>query len=70
MAKRRSKKATARSGSLKKTVVSLGILFSIILFIIKIITGSVGWFEVFTPVVIAFFIVFVLFAIRAVLHKI
>ncbi|MCX2483763.1 hypothetical protein [Pedobacter sp. MR2016-24] len=70
MAKRRTKKTTAHQTGFKKAVISLGILFSVILFLIKIITGSMGWFEVFAPVLIAFFILFMLSVLRTVLRKI
>ena len=65
MAKRRTK----RTG-IKQVLISLGILFSVILFIIKVVTGGIGWFGVFAPVIITFFIVFLLSAIRSILRKV
>lgn len=70
MAKRKSKKTTANQTSIKQVLISLGILFSTILFLIKVITGSVGWLEVFAPVVIAFFIVFLLSALKTIIRKV
>jgi len=70
VAKRRTKKTAAHQTGFKKAVISLGILFSMILFLIKIIAGSIGWFEVFAPVLIAFFILFLLSLLRMVLRKI
>ena len=65
MAKRRTKQT-----GIKQILISLGILFSAILFIIKVITGGIGWLEVFAPVIIAFLIIFLLSAIKAALRKV
>jgi hypothetical protein len=70
MAKRKTKKTTANQTGLKQTLILLGIIFSSVLFIIKLVTGRVGWFEVFAPVVIAFFIVFLLSVMKSILRKI
>jgi hypothetical protein len=70
MAKRKTKKTTANQTGLKQALILLGIIFSSVLFIIKLITGGISWFEVFAPVVIVFFIVFLLSAIRSILRKI
>ncbi|SEB20688.1 hypothetical protein [Pedobacter hartonius] len=70
MAKRRTRKAAAKKMGFKQVIVSLAILFSAVLFIIKIFIGSVGWFEVFAPIIIAFVIVFLLSAIKAGIRKI
>lgn len=70
MAKRKTKKTTANQTGLKQALILLGITFSGILFIIKLVTGGVGWFEVFAPVVIAFFIVFLLSVMKSILRKI
>lgn len=70
MAKRRTKKIIAKGRSLKEVLILLGVLFSAILFMIKVIIGGIGWFEVFTPVLIAFFIVFLLSVLKAVLRKV
>lgn len=67
MAKTRTK--TKQKG-IKQVLISLGMLFSAILFIIKVITGGIGWFEVFAPVIIAFFIVFLLSALKTMLRKV
>ncbi|WP_316839830.1 hypothetical protein [Pedobacter gandavensis] len=67
MAKRRSKKN--RIG-FNRVLISLGILFTAILFIIRVIFGTVSWFEVFAPVIIAFFIVFLLTALKSALRKV
>ncbi|MFN8297267.1 MAG: hypothetical protein U0T69_13805 [Chitinophagales bacterium] len=65
MAKRKNKKR-----DFKTIIVSLGILFSIILFVVKIIFGSVGWLSVFAPVIFAFLIVFLLTVLRDTIKKI
>lgn len=70
MAKRKTKKTTANQTSLKQALILLGITFSGVLFIIKLVMGGVGWFEVFAPVVIAFFIVFLLSVMKSILRKI
>jgi len=70
VAKRKIKKTTTNQTGIKQALISLGILFSVILFLIKIITGSVGWLEVFAPVMIAGFIVFLLNGLKAMLRKI
>jgi hypothetical protein len=64
LAKRKNKKK-----DFKTIIVSLGILFSIILFVVKIIFGSVGWFSVFAPVVFAFLIVFLLTVLKDTIKK-
>jgi len=65
LAKRKNKKS-----DFKTIIVSLGILFSIILLIVKIIFGSVGWLSVFAPVIFAFLIVFLLTVLRDTIKKI
>ena len=64
-----AKKRTKQTG-VKQILISLGILFSAILFIIKVITGSIGWLEVFAPVIIAFLLIFLLSALKAALRKV
>jgi glucan phosphoethanolaminetransferase (alkaline phosphatase superfamily) len=70
VAKRRTKKITTKGRSLKEVLILLGILFSAILFIIKVITGGIGWLEVFAPVLITFFIVFLLSVLKTALRKV
>jgi hypothetical protein len=65
LAKRKSKKR-----DFKTIIISLGILFSIILFVVKIIFGSVGWLSVFAPVIFAFLIVFLLAVLKDTIKKI
>lgn len=67
MAKRKNKKN--RIG-FNQVLISLGILFTSMLFIIKMIIGRIGWFEVFTPVMIAFFIIFLLNTLKSILRKV
>lgn len=45
-------------------------LFSCILFIIKIIFGRIGWLEVFAPVIIVFLILFLLSVLKAAVRKV
>ena len=65
MAKRKNKKK-----DFKTVIISLGILFSVILFVLKIIFGSVGWLSVFAPVIFAFLIVFLLAVLKDTIKKI
>ncbi|WP_293307738.1 hypothetical protein [Pedobacter sp. UBA5917] len=68
MAKRRTKKTKQRG--FKEILILLGMLFSGILFIIKIIFGRIGWLEVFAPVIIVFFIFFLLSLLKTALRKV
>ena len=68
MAKRRTKK-TKQKG-FKEILILLGMLFSSILFIIKIIIGRIGWLEVFAPVIIVFLILFLLSVLKTALRKV
>lgn len=55
---------------IKTVLISLGILFSVILFLIRLVTDGIGWFEVFAPVLITFLLIFLLSALRTVMRKI
>ncbi len=70
MAKRRTTKSRTKKREVKTVLISLGIVFSIIMFVVKLIGGSIGWFEVFAPLLIAFFIVFVISILKTVLNKV
>jgi len=48
----------------------LGIIFSIMMFIVKLLGGSMSWVEIFVPLLIAFLIVFVISVLKAVLKRI
>jgi len=67
MAKRRTRKTKQRG--FKEILVLLGMLFSSILFIIKSIFRSIGWLEVFAPVVIVFLILFLLSVLKTAVRK-
>jgi len=69
VAQRRRKKTSVYQAGINEVVILLGLLFSAVLFIIKVITGSVSWFEIFTPVIIAFLIVFLLSVLKTTLRK-
>ena len=69
MAQRRRKKTSVYQAGINQVVILLGVLFSAVLFIIKLITGGVGWFQIFTPVLIAFFVVFLLSVLKTALKK-
>lgn len=69
MAKRRRKKTSAYQAGINQVVILLGLMFTAVLFIIRVIAGGVGWFEIFTPVIVAFFIVFLLSVLRTTLKK-
>jgi len=45
-------------------------LFSSILFMIKIIIGRIGWLEVFAPVIIVFLILFLLSVLKTAVRKV
>lgn len=69
MSKRRAgQKRTTRRG-LQDVLISLGILLTSILLIIKYIWGGISWLEVFTPVMIVFFIYFLLAVLKIVYNK-
>jgi Fe2+ transport system protein B len=70
VAKRRTKKTGTKQRSIKNVLVWLGMLFTGILFMIKIIIGGVGWFQVFAPVITVFFIVSLLSALKVAIKKI
>lgn len=70
MAKKRIRKTVTKKTGFKQVLISLGLLFTSVLFIIKIFTGSMGWLEVFAPVMIVFFIIFLLSALKTVLKRI
>jgi len=69
VAKRRRKKTSGYQPGFKQVLILLGLLFSAALFLIKVITGGVGWFEIFAPVIVAFFIVFFLEVLRTSIRK-
>lgn len=68
MAKRRTRKTKQRG--FKEILILLGVLFSCILFIIKIIFGRIGWLEVFAPVIIIFLILFLLSVLKTAVRKV
>lgn len=68
MAKRRTKKTKQRG--FKEILILLGMLFSSILFIIKIFIGRIGWLEVFAPVIIVFLILFLLSVLKTAVRKV
>ncbi|WP_344851657.1 hypothetical protein [Pedobacter jeongneungensis] len=68
MAKRRTKKTKQRG--FKEILILLGMLFSCILFIIRIIFGRIGWLEVFAPVIIIFLILFLLSVLKTAVRKV
>ena len=69
MAKRRRKNTSGYQTGIKQVVILLGLLFSAALFLVKVITGGVGWFEIFAPVIVACFIVFFLEVLRTSVRK-
>jgi len=68
VAKRRTRKTKQRG--FKEILILLGMLFSSILFIIKIIFGPIGWLEVFAPVIIIFLILFLLSVLKTAVRKV
>jgi hypothetical protein len=65
MAKKKNNK-----GNLDYWIITLGVLFSIVLGIKKIIFGSGSWLSVFSPMIIAFIIVFVKNLLKSGIKKI
>jgi hypothetical protein len=65
MARKKNKK-----GSLDYWIITLGILFSLVLGIMKLISGSGSWLKVFSPLIIAFIIVFVINLLKSGIKKI
>lgn len=70
VAKRIKKSVNNKKRNISDVLIMLGVLFTIILFFIKITIGSVGWLGVFAPTITAFFIVFILSALKMVIRKI
>ena len=54
----------------KTVLVYMGILFTGILFIVKIFSKSLGWLDVFAPLLIAFLIIFLLSLLKIIIKKI
>ncbi|HMK04154.1 MAG TPA: hypothetical protein VK489_08185 [Ferruginibacter sp.] len=63
-------KKKKRSTGLKAILVYMGIVFTGMLFILKIFLKSIGWLDVFAPLLAAFLIIFLLSAVKAVIKKI
>jgi hypothetical protein len=55
--------------NLASTLVFLGIVFTVILSMVKLLFKSVGGLDVFAPLLIAFFILFLLSLVKAVVKK-
>ncbi len=53
-----------RKRNFSNTLISLGVAFTIVLFVVKIIVGRLGWLDVFAPLLIAFFIIFLLSVLK------
>ncbi|MEJ5962222.1 hypothetical protein [Pedobacter immunditicola] len=70
MAKRRAYQKRRNHRGLQDVLISLGILLSLILFIIKFTWGGIGWIEIFAPVMIVLFISFLLAALKKVFERI
>jgi len=70
MAKRTALQKRNNKRGLQDVLISLGILLSLILFIMKFVWGGIGWLEIFAPVMIVFFISFLLAAIKKVFERI
>jgi len=65
VAKRKKKKL-----EFKTIIIYLGILFSLILFLLKVVFGTVGWLSIFAPVLFAFLIVFLIQVLKSTIKKI
>ena len=64
MAKRKKNKS-----GFDNILISVGILFTIILGVIKIISGSGSWFRVFTPLIVVFIVIFLIKIIKSLINK-
>lgn len=51
-------------------LIYLAVLFTIVLFIVKLVAGGLGWLDVFAPLLIVFFIFFLLNVLKTVIKKI
>jgi len=58
-----------RKQGFQHTLIYLGTLFTIVLFIIKVMVGRFGWLDVFAPLLIAFLIIFLLSVLKTAFKK-
>jgi hypothetical protein len=70
MAKRTAHQKRTNNRGLQDVLIWLGVLLSLILFIIKFTWGGIGWLEIFAPVMIVFFISFLLSVLKKVYERI
>lgn len=54
----------------KIVLVYLGIVFTSILFVIKLFSARFGWLDVFAPLLVAFLIIFLLSVLKIIIKKI
>lgn len=65
MAKKRKKKSDFQT-----LLITLSVAFCIILFIIKISFGNLGWIEVFSPIILVFLILFIINLLKMAVRKV
>ncbi|HEX7903867.1 MAG TPA: hypothetical protein VF487_08320 [Chitinophagaceae bacterium] len=65
MAKRKKKKTQG----LQTILIYLAILFTAVLFTIKLFSRSVGWLDVFAPLLVVFLIIFLLSVLKIAAKK-
>ncbi len=66
--KKKTRKSTRKG--LVETLLSLGVLFTCLLFFAKLMGGKLSWLEVFAPFVAASFISFIISILKTVLKRI
>jgi len=65
-----AKKKKKTTLDFKTVLVYLAILFTGILFIVKLFSKSLGWLDVFAPLLVAFCIIFLLSVVKLLIKKI
>ena len=70
MATRTAHQKRTNKRGLQDVLISLGILLSVILLIMKFVWGGIGWLEIFAPVTIVFFITCLLAVLKKVYNRI
>lgn len=64
MAKRKKNKST-----FSNILIYLSIFFCVVLFVIKVLFNNINWISVFTPIIIAFVIIFVISILKKLIQK-
>mgnify|MGYP006951079923 CR=1 FL=1 len=69
MAPRKAHQVRTKKSGLHDVLISMGILLSLILFIINFIRGGIGWIEILAPVMIVFAMSFLLDVLKKAFNR-